>query len=200
MGEGYEIRDQSKAHFVTATVVDWVDVFTRRIYRDKLVDSLNYCINNKGMILYAYVIMSNHIHMILQAENDNLSDLLRDFKKHTAKAILRLIQSEPESRKKWMLGQFRSAALTHSRNSEYQFWKYGNHPEEIYTEKFLWSKLHYIHLNPVRAGIVERASEYLYSSAGNYVNGKGILASVTVVEPPVTDVSKQRSVLNNLGY
>lgn len=200
MNEGYKIRDQSNPHFITATVVDWIDIFSRKIYRDCLLSSLDYCIHHKGMVVYAYVIMSNHIHLVLQAKNDNLSDLIRDFKKHTAKAILHLIETESESRKEWMLSHFRNAALTNARNKGYQFWKYGNHPEEIYTEKFLWSKIHYIHLNPVRAGIVERASEYLYSSAGNYVNDKGILASVTIPEPPVVDVLKPSSFNNYLGY
>ncbi|MEX2350761.1 MAG: transposase [Flavobacteriaceae bacterium] len=200
MNEGYQIRDQSKAHFITATVVDWMDVFTRKTYRDCVIASFDYCIQHKGMVLYAYVIMSNHIHMVVQAKNDNLSDLLRDFKKHTAKTILQLIQTEPESRKEWMLNRFRNAASAHSRNKEFQFWKYGNHPEEIYTEKFLWSKIHYIHLNPVRAGIVERGSQYLYSSASNYLHEKGILASITVPEPPVVDVLKPSSATDYLGY
>ena len=74
-----------------------------------------------------------------------------------------------------MLKHFTKAAAQHSRNKTYQFWKYGNHPEEIYSENFLWIKLDYVHLNPVRAGLVNKASEYLYSSASNYVNGDGLL-------------------------
>jgi hypothetical protein len=53
-------------------------------------------------------------------------------------------------------------------------WQYGNHPEEVYS-KFMWTKLDYIHLNPVRAGIVEKASHYVYSSAINYVSDSGLL-------------------------
>ncbi len=83
MKEGYIIRDQEKTHFITATVVDWIDVFTRKNYKDVVIDSLNYCIKNKGMILYGYVIMSNHIHLIIQSKNGNLSHLIRDFKKFT---------------------------------------------------------------------------------------------------------------------
>ena len=76
MKEGYVIRNQEKAHFITATVVDWIDVFTRQVYRDCVIDCLNYCVANKGMIVYGYVIMSNHIHMIIQSEEGKLSDLL----------------------------------------------------------------------------------------------------------------------------
>lgn len=99
MKEGYVIRDQSLPHFLTVTIVDWVDVFSRKNYRDCVIDCFEYCIKNKGMILYSYVIMSNHIHMIVQSNEGKLSDLIRDFKKFTSKTILEKIQSEPESRR-----------------------------------------------------------------------------------------------------
>ena len=193
--EGYIIRDQSKAHFITATVVDWVDVFSRKAYRDCIIESLEFCIKNKGMILYGYVIMSNHIHLIIQSDNSKLSDLIRDFKKFTAKTILHKIETESESRADWMLKRFEFACKSHSRNEKYQFWQYGNHPEEIFSEKFFWSKLDYIHLNPVRAGIVVKASHYLYSSASNYVNDYGII-TITKVDNPVIDVLKPQSISN----
>src|SRR5690606_12937552 len=106
MEEGYIIRDQTLPHFITATVVDWIDVFTRKTYRDEVTECLNYCIKNKGMVLYGYVIMSNHIHMVVQSKEGLLSDLLRDFKKYIATRILTKIQTEPESRREWMLERF----------------------------------------------------------------------------------------------
>ena len=187
MQGGYQIRDQNLPHFITATVVDWVDVFTRKNYKDIIVECLEFCIKNKSMILYGYVIMSNHIHMIVQSENGKLSDLLRDFKKFTTSKIIETIKSEPESRREWMLERFQLATESHSRNKNYQFWQYGNHPEEIYSTKFLWSKLDYIHLNPVRAGIVEKASHYTYSSASNYVLDKGLL-KIEKAAIPIVDV------------
>ncbi|WP_349293605.1 transposase [Flavobacterium flavigenum] len=121
MKEGYVIRDQSLPHFITATVVDWIDVFTRQTYRDIVIDCLDYCIKNKGMILYGYVIMSNHIHLIVQSEEGKLSDLIRDFKKFMAKSILDKIQNSPESRREWMLERFKLATQSHNRNKDYQF-------------------------------------------------------------------------------
>ena len=88
MKEGYVIRDQSLPHFLTVTIVDWVYVFSRKNYRDVVIDCFDFCIKNKGMILYSYVIMSNHIYMIIQLNSGKLSDLIRDFKKFTAKTIL----------------------------------------------------------------------------------------------------------------
>ncbi len=199
MKEGYVIREQDKAHFITATVVDWIDVFSRKNYRDCIIDCLDFCIKNKEMTLYGYVIMSNHIHLIVQSKDGKLSDLIRDFKKFTAKAILDKIQTEPESRREWMLERFKIATESHSRNKNYQFWQYGNHAEEVYSEKFMWSKLDYIHLNPVRAGIVEKASDYIYSSAGNYVNGAGIL-TIEKADNPVADVLKNSSFNNYNSY
>ena len=187
MKEGYVIRDQTLPHYITATVVDWIDIFTRQTYRDSIIESLDYCIKNKEMILYGYVIMSNHIHLIIQSEDGKLSDLIRDFKKFTAKNILEKIQVVPESRKEWMLERFKLAAEKHTRNKNYQFWQYGNHAEEIYTNKFMWSKLDYIHLNPVRAGLVEKASHYIYSSASNYINDSGFL-KIEKADNPIIDV------------
>jgi REP element-mobilizing transposase RayT len=194
---GYKIKDQAKAHFITATVVDWVDVFSRKRYKDIVIESLDFCIKNKGMILYGFVIMTNHIHLVVQSKDEKLSDLIRDFKKFTARNILDAIENEPESRKDWMLKRFEFACKSHSRNEKYQFWKYGNHPEEVYSEKFLWQKLDYIHLNPVRAGIVEKASHYIYSSASNYVNGKGLL-DIQLADNPIIDVLKPSSISNSM--
>lgn len=199
MKEGYIIREQEKAHFITATVVDWIDVFTRKNYRDCIIDCLDFCIKNKGMTVYGYVIMSNHIHLIIHSKDGKLSDLIRDFKKFTAKTILEKIQAEPESRRDWMLKRFKIATESHSRNKNYQFWQYGNHAEEIYSEKFMWSKLDYIHLNPVRAGLVVKASDYIYSSASNYVNGEGIL-TIEKADNPVVDVFRNSSFDNYNSY
>jgi len=199
MKEGYIIRDQALPHFITATVVDWIDVFTRKSYKDVILECLNYCVKNKGMILYSYVIMSNHIHIIIQSNDGKLSDLLRDFKKFTSKKILEKIQDEPESRREWMLERFKLAAKNHSRNKFYQFWQYGNHAEEIYSEKFMWSKIDYVHFNPVVAGIVKAPQDYIYSSASNYVNQKGII-EVELVQIPVVNVLNPNSFLKYNSY
>ena len=199
MKEGYVIRDQTLPHFFTITVVDWVDVFSRKNYRDVVLECLNFCVKSKGMILYSYVIMSNHIHLIIQSEEGKLSDLIRDFKKFTAKTILDKIQTEPESRRDWMLERFKLATETHSRNKNYQFWQLSNHAEEIYSEKFMWSKIDYTHFNPVRAGIVSSPQDYIYSSASNYVIGKGII-DVEIVQIPIVDVLNPNSFIKYNSY
>ena len=77
MPDGYKIRDQTLPHFITATVVAWVDVFTRKSYRDVVIDCLDFCIREKVMVLYGYVIMSNHIHMVIQSGDGDLSGDIR---------------------------------------------------------------------------------------------------------------------------
>lgn len=172
---GYKIRNQEEIYFVSFAVVDWVDVFTRKAYRDIVVDSLRHCQHQKGLILHAWCIMSNHVHLLAAAEENNLSDILRDFKKFTSKQIIAGIQNnEQESRKEWMLDIFSKHGEKNSRNSEYQFWRQDNQPKECYSPAFTVQKLNYIHNNPVEAGIVEKPEDYLYSSARSYTTGRSL--------------------------
>jgi REP element-mobilizing transposase RayT len=171
MSHPYTVKDQHAIYFVTFTIVDWIDVFTRKVYKDFCIESLNFCRKNKGLKIYGYVIMSNHIHLILQSETLHLSDIIRDFKKFTANQIIEFAQkSVHESRADWMLDKFKFNAAKHKRNSIYQVWTHDNHSEELLSTKFIEQKLNYIHQNPVRAGVVQYDYEYLYSSARNYAN------------------------------
>ena len=162
MGFAYTIRNQSAVHFVTFTVHQWADVFTRSLYIDILIENLQFCQQEKGLEIYAWVIMHNHCHLIISAKNNNLSDVIRDFKKYTAKKIYAAVEDNPkESRKKWLLRVL-------SYNSKIWFWEEGYHGEEVFTQEFFDSKVNYIHMNPVKAGIVEKEEEYLNSSAANF--------------------------------
>ena len=117
--------------------------------------------------------MSNHVHLVVSAKNNDTSDILRDFKKFTSKQIIKAIEEHPgESRKDWMLKIFKQAGEQNSRNKNYQFWRQDNQPKELYSDHFTKQKIEYIHNNPVEAGIVEKAEEYLYSSARDYYNGQ----------------------------
>ena len=103
MGLAYTIKDQFGQHFVTFTVHQWVDVFTRREYIDVFLDSVKFCQREKGLKVHAWVIMTNHIHMIISSEGAKLSDIIRDLKKYTATQIFRAIESNTkESRKRWL--------------------------------------------------------------------------------------------------
>ena len=99
-------------YFTTSTVIDWLDVFTRPIYKHILLESLEYCQANKGLDIYAWVLMTNHLHMIVDTrDTGSLGDVLRDFKKFTSKAIVKAIQeNEQESRQEWLMNRFRFRA------------------------------------------------------------------------------------------
>jgi REP element-mobilizing transposase RayT len=172
---GYKIRNKEGIHFITFAVVEWVDVFTRKEYRDIVLDSVRYCQKEKGLILYAWCIMSNHVHLVVSAENNDTSDILRDFKKFTSKQIIAAIaKNEQESRRDWMLKIFKEQGEKNNRNLIYQFWRQDNQPKELFSDTFSSQKLNYIHNNPVEAGLVDKAEEYLYSSARDYYFGKNV--------------------------
>ena len=177
MSSKYKIYNGQRPYFITFATVQWIDVFTRHIYKEIIVENLVYCINNKGLILHAFVIMSNHIHIIASAiKGYSLSDILRDFKKYTSKKIVNEIQDNvQESRKSWMNWIFASAGKNNTNNKDFQFWQQDNHPIELLTNEMMDQKIEYIHLNPVQQGIVREASHYIYSSASNYETGKGII-------------------------
>ena len=174
---GYKIRSQNAVHFITFAVVEWIDVFTRKEYKDIVIESLKHCQDQKGLNIHAWVMMSNHVHFILSAkEGFKLSFILRDFKKFTSSEITKAIESNiNESRKDWMLKIFKTAGSVNVRNTSYQFWRQDNKPVELDTIKMIDQRLEYLHNNPVEAGIVDRAEDYLYSSARDYAGIKGLL-------------------------
>ena len=172
----YRIGNQNALHFITFSTVEWVDVFTRINYKEVLIDSFQYCQEHKGLELYSWCIMSNHVHFVGKAkEGFELSGILRDFKRHTSKTILELIKESGESRKNWMLKVFKEAGESNSKNTTYQLWRNDNHPIEISTAQVIEQKINYIHENPVEEGYVENAEDYLYSSARNYAEMQGKL-------------------------
>ena len=170
-------------YFLTLTVVDWVDVFTRPSYKQIIIDSARHCQMKKGLQIYAWCLMSNHLHLVAGVKEGNsltLSDILRDFKKFTNKAIMKEIETGTESRKKWMLNQFEFAGRYNPKIENYKFWQDGNEAKEIHTQEFLQQKIDYIHMNPVIAEIVEEPHYYRHSSAIDYSGGKGLLDVILI--------------------
>lgn len=170
MSRKYKIRDQDQLYFVTFTVIRWLDVFTRREYRDIFMDSLRYCQQYKGLDLYAYCIMTNHVHMIIGRRGTvDLQGIIRDIKKYTSVKIIEAVKDNPqESRKDLLMWMFERTGRYNPNNKIYQFWQQHSHPIELNTNIMLEQRLEYIHNNPVKAGIVLSPEDYLYSSAINY--------------------------------
>lgn len=173
----YPIRNQQGLYFITCTVVEWADVFTRPLYKDIIIDSLRYCQQAKGLELFAYCLMSNHLHMIARAaEGIELSAIMRDFKKYTAKRVFENLHGNPqESRRFWLEWLFENAGRFNERNKYIQFWQQPSHSIELFSAAVTQQKLDYIHQNPVRAGVCYRAEDYVYSSASFYAGLEAIL-------------------------
>ena len=170
MSSSYKFYNPDGIYFVTFATVEWIDVFTRRTYKDILVESLKYCQNHKGLNIHGWIIMTNHLHLIISGSGKyELSDIVRDFKKYTDGRLLKLIQEDFESRKDWMLKVFRDTGKINCNNKHFQFWRQDNHPEELISNKFMDQKLNYLHNNPVEEGIVDSEEHYIYSSARDYL-------------------------------
>lgn len=173
-GDRYKISNQNAVHFLTLTVVHWIDLFTRKEYNYILTDSLNYCIKEKGLEVVSYVIMPSHVHLVCRVnEPFQLSDVLRDFKKFTSKKIVEAIMELPESRREWLLDKFSFEAKRTGRTENYKVWKDDNHAVEVVDYISIQQKVDYIHNNPVLAQIVRNPQDYVFSSAGDYSEQKG---------------------------
>ncbi len=175
MSRKYKFHNPEGVYFISFAVQGWVDVFTRNEYKNILVENLKYCQNNKGLEIFAWCIMTNHVHLIIRAQGDNLlSDILRDYKKFTSKVIIKAISENfQESRKKWLLKQFKTS-------EGYRFWRADNKPIELWSNNVIDQKIDYIHLNPVEEGLVFRAEDYVYSSAIDYAGEKGLLEVIVI--------------------
>lgn len=173
--DGYKIRDQSGLYFMAFNVEGWIDLFTRKWYRDIFIKNRIYCQKEKGLRVGAYVLMSNHAHVIWHSLQGKLSDTIRDFMSYSTKLFMEAINKTGESSKDGLLHMFKYYAKETNQNKNYKLWTNKNHPEEIRSEKFLKVKLNCIHDNPVRAGWIKEPGDYIYSSASDYISGKGIM-------------------------
>ncbi len=126
--------------------------------------------------------MTNHVHLIFRSVQGLKPELvLGDFKRFTSKAIVKSIkENRTESRREFLLEQFKKAAENSSNVKKYQFWRHDNKPIELWSTKVIKEKVNYIHQNPVAAGLVFRPEEYVYSSAIDYAGETGMLRNIIV--------------------
>lgn len=171
-------------YFLTITVEEWIDVFARKELCDIVIDSLKFCQEEKRLKIYAWCLMSSHLHLVASVERADytLSDAMRDFKKFTSKKIVETIGEISESRKYWLLNHFAYAGKYNPKIKNFKFWQDGTHPIELITAKFTEQKINYIHQNPVAAGIVYRAEDYVMSSAAQYAGGIDSPLKVIVID------------------
>jgi putative transposase len=153
-------------YYVTLTVVGWIDVFTRKEYTQEFLDTLKYWQTHKGLRLYAYVVMSNRVHLILEPRSTKIADLIQNFKQETGERIVRHIgKNHEESRSDWLMHMLSFFGKFDKQNQNFQFWLNDDPIIPLTDETQLRHKIAHLHNRPVVQGIVTHPEHYLYSSA-----------------------------------
>ncbi len=159
-------RQPGHIYYITTNVYNFLPIFTSASFVIPLIDSLNYYRFHYNIALIGYVIMRDHLHLLLFPENvDVLSAMLRDFKEFTAKRLIR--QATVEKRQPW-LDAFAQAG-TETGRSQHKVWQDSFWEMNLFSERLIRQKLNYLHRNPVRAGLVNGPEAYPYSSYRNYM-------------------------------
>ncbi|WP_169331278.1 REP-associated tyrosine transposase [Balneola vulgaris] len=159
----FKFHEDHYPYFITYTVVGGVPIFDDPILSKVIIDSLKFMTAEFEIVLYSYVIMHNHIHMIV--ESNSIAEKIRRVKSFTARKIIDSLEFRNRSNILYRIKLFR---VTFKESSQYQFWQEGSHPIQINNDKKLISCIEYIHNNPVKAGFVEKPEHWLYSSARAY--------------------------------
>jgi putative transposase len=178
MSSKYKFSDKEGTYFITSTVVGYIDIFTRNLYKDIIVDSFKHCQQHQGLQLKAWVIMPNHFHIIASfGAGHNPGLVMKNIKSFTAlKVIDAIIKNEKESRKDWILPLLEDYGSKNKANHKYQFWQVENHPILLDNNFMFDQRMDYLHENPVRAGYVLEPQDWLYGSAIDYyTNKKGLI-------------------------
>lgn len=178
MSTKYRFGNNEIPHFITMTTIEWIDLFNRHTYKQILIDNLKFCISNKSLNVHAFVIMSNHAHFIVSANDSNtlLSSIIKDYKRYSAKVIYETLEEDrSESRRQWLLWMMNKKGKDSSSNENFKLWQHENHPIELSTNKMITQKLNYIHQNPVKAQICYNPEDYIYSSASAYAGMESII-------------------------
>ena len=166
----YKIYEPTHPHFVTCTILHWLPIFTRQESVDIILNSLKFLQKQDNLRLHAYVILENHLHMVLRS--DDLRKSMESFKKFTAREILNLLRRENATT---ILDQLAFYKKAHRKEKSFQVWEEGYQPKLIQSETMLKMKIDYIHYNPVKRGYVDKAIHWRYSSARNYEGGYGLI-------------------------
>jgi REP element-mobilizing transposase RayT len=179
MSTKYKFIDKQGVYFTTSKVVGWADVFTRDVYRNILLDSIRFCQKNQGLSVHAWVLMTNHLHMICSFHAKQEPGLvLKNMKSFTAiKLIDAIINNPKESKKEYMLNLFEAEGKKSSSNQRFKFCSRKqsdgkNHPVLLDSDLLFSQKLNYLHWNPITAGFVAEPWHWIYSSATDYFTEK----------------------------
>jgi len=166
MRSRYRINEPDRPHFITATSVEWLPVFTSSSCCDLVVRALSFAREHKGLRIYGWVILDSHLHAIVAGPE--LAQVIGDLKKFTAREVLAQLKVEG---REWLLNQLAYYRAKYKTNSRYQVWQEGVHPQSIPTDDIMLQKFEYLHNNPVKRGLVTSPEHWRYSSAHEWLAG-----------------------------
>ena len=166
----YKVHEVTYPHFVTYTILHWIPIFTRQDSVEIIIDCLKFLQKKDNLKVYAYVILENHLHMVIQS--DDIEKSMKSFKQFTAKEILQLLKKENVDR---ILDQLKFYKKSHHKATNYQVWEEGYQPKLIQSDKMMISKIKYIHDNPIKRGYIDEAAHWRYSSARDYEGMSGLI-------------------------
>ncbi len=170
----YRIFENEYPYFLTGTIVAWLPLFAYPSFAEIILNSWRFLQQERGVRIYAYVILENHLHWI--ASGEELSKQIGRFKSFTARQI---IDSMEQSGFHTWLQELQFFKLRHKTDQARQLWQEGSHPEQIQNDEMMLQKLEYTHLNPVRRGYVDAPEHWRYSSARDYAGKNGLIDVVT---------------------
>jgi REP element-mobilizing transposase RayT len=173
------IHNINHLYFITASISGWKHLLAEPKYIKIVLDSLVWLQKEKRILLFAFVIMPSHLHMILKPENKTISNVLQDFGSYTAHAFLQELRKDKQDD---LLTFFHKQRRDN--RHEHSIWQ-DIQAKNIYSSEFLFQKMEYIHSNPVSKAwkLVDNRAEYKYTSACFY--DKGIAPII-----PITDINK----------
>ncbi|MBS1567726.1 MAG: transposase [Bacteroidetes bacterium] len=180
-------NEQQACYFITFNVVEWVDIFVRPSYKYAITDALNEAISSQSLVIYAWCLMSNHLHLVAQVrQGHSFAVVIRQLKKQMARRIMEVMEDEPDPRRSWMLARFENFSQCLKRLDKHPLWQDCNHPVHIETgnRASLLDHIRYIHENPVRDRIVDSPEDYLFSSARDYSGMKGLVNIRKIIQMP----------------
>ncbi len=170
----YRIFETGYPYFMTDTIVAWLPIFSHPALAKILFDSWRFLQSSRGVEIYGFVVMENHLHWI--ARSPDLVEQVARYKSFTAR---RIIDELDRLGYATLLDQLKHFKLRHKIDQRYQLWQEGSHPQQIGSDEMMLQKLEYIHNNPLRRGYVSDPTHWLYSSALNYAGKPGIIDVIT---------------------
>ena len=159
MPHRFQISQDSQALYITVVTNNRLPVFRTDPMKEVLCRALDEARKTADFLVFAYVIMIDHMHL-LTSRPTTTSDVLRVLKGLTARRVIDYLKENS-----YLSSLAKLEHQERDRNHRYSLWQTEKNVLPIFSEGMFMEKVNYIHQNPVRAGLVERATDYRWSSA-----------------------------------